>query len=205
MSSPRCGGRRTAIHSHRRLATTTRLVAMACLLASGLASCGADRAAPTTERPSRTARNAPPAVVAAGCHQYCQQAGGYGGGQDGRPATDYVRIHNPGPVALRGDAVPITVTCLDRAPCRGAILLGPALASDLPIELGRSDLDVGSKRTQTIVVPVPPAGLRAIRNRHGGRFPIEVLADFGDPTCPGDSALPCVGTQRIVIDATAGG
>jgi hypothetical protein len=149
-------------------------------------------------------RSSPPAVPASlGCHQYCTIAGGYGGGEAGRPVTDFVRIRS---ARLVGGALLVTVTCLERTECRGAIMVSPAYQSDLDVmELGRSDLVVGGRRTRTIAVPISLRGLRALRTRHGQRFPIDVLVDFGDPSCPPASELPCVVDRRVTIDAGADG
>jgi hypothetical protein len=161
------------------------------------------------ERVSRRVRHgsspsSPPSIPAAailGCHQYCSIAGGYGGGEPGRPATDFVRITT---ARLGGGALLVTVACLERTACRGAILVLPASQSDLAVmELGRSDLVVGGGRTRTIEVPMSPRGLRALRARHGQRFPVDVLVDFGNPSCPPASELPCVADRRVIIDAGA--
>jgi hypothetical protein len=141
-----------------------------------------------------------------GCHQYCEQAGGYGGGQAGRPATDFVRIRTTGEVAPVHGALPIQVTCLTPSPCRGAILLDPTLPGDLDlVNVGRSDLDVQGGTTTTIAVPMSPEALHAVRSRDQGHFPVDVIADFGDPKCPGDSELPCTAVQRIVINGASAG
>jgi hypothetical protein len=193
----------------RPRAPTVALAAVMCLLGTGLAACGADDHSPTTGTSPQVSDKAPPAVPAAaslGCHQYCQQAGGYGGGEAGRPATDFVRIRNARTGFLRGGALPVTVTCLQATLCRGAILLSPASTSDIDvIEFGRSDLDVGGNRTRTIAVPITPRAIRAVRARHRGRFPVDVLVDFGNPSCPPDSELPCVADRRIVIDTRGAG
>src|SRR6188472_3864331 len=151
-------------------------------------------------------RSSPPVLSAGanlGCHQYCSIAGGYGGGESGRPATDFVRIRS---ARLGGGALLVTVACLERTACRGAILVSPAYQSDLDVmELGRSDLVVGGQRTRTIAVPLSPRGLRALRTRHGQRFPIDVLVDFGDPSCPPASERPCVLDRRVIIDTGAAG
>lgn len=149
----------------------------------------------------RSSPSSVPAAAVLGCHEYCSIAGGYGGGESGRPATDFVRITS---ARLGGGALRVSVTCLERTACRGAILVSPASQSDLDVmELGRSDLVVGGGRTRTIGVPMSPRGLGALRARHGQRFPVDVLVDFGNPSCPPASEMPCVADRRVIIDAGA--
>lgn len=73
-----------------------------------------------------TATKGPAGMVRLGCGQYCQQAGGYGGG----PATpNMTKILTTQVTVLPDGTVPITVECLFRQPCLGALLLGSADSS----------------------------------------------------------------------------
>src|SRR5262249_61054814 len=96
-----------------------------------------------------TATNGPLGMVRLGCSQYCLQAGGYGGG-GGTPLT---KILTTGVIALPDGTVAITVECLFRQPCLGALLLNasdnstasacpkPAVARRPVIVVGPTGLD----------------------------------------------------------------
>jgi len=150
-----------------------------------------------TATPPATPTPTPEATVeAVGCHQYCQQAGGYGGGAEGRL---YMRVETSGTVVPLSGALPIEVTCLLPHACRGAILVSASSPSFA--DVGRADLSVEGKSTATIAVPLSEAGLDALDNKRG-RLPVEIIADYGNPECPPRSILPCVATGKAVIDAT---
>lgn len=184
---------------------TTCLLAVAA--AAGVGGCGGQVSRSTTASVppvSSPPVASVPAGVTLGCHQYCEQAGGYGGGQAGRPSWDYVKIDTTGTISPVHDAVPVTVTCVMPDPCRGAILLSPALPADVDvINVGRSDLFVKARATVTIAVPLSSAGLQAVKTRDHGHFPTIVIADFGDPKCPPQSESPCVAQHQVVINGAS--
>jgi hypothetical protein len=119
----------------------------------------------------------------AGCGTYCRQAGGYGGGDDGKPAEAFLTI-GAGPVTVTDGAIPIEITCKWTEPCKGAIMIWADLT-----ELGRADLLVEAGETATILVPANVTEA----------VDAEVSADFGDPHCPPDSLLPCVAVATRLI------
>lgn len=194
----------------RRLAA---LILVTCLAAVALPACGSDSGDSTqsqndptptptatstlTPTPTPTPTPSPEATAESlGCHQYCQQAGGYGGGEEGKV---YMRVETSGTVVPISGALPIEVTCLLPNGCRGALLVyspSPPFA-----DVGRSDLDVEGKGTATIAVPISEAGLDALDSK-GGRLRVEIIADYGNPECPPRSILPCTANGKAVIDAT---
>ena len=131
-------------------------------------------------------------VARLGCHQYCQQAGGYGGG--GPPVPKLMRIVTTGTVAaLKDGTVPIELSCVFARPCSGALLLnsvstGPTQAIDVQ---GRSDLLVAAHGTRTIGVLLSPGSLGLLR---AGRVKVSVTADSGQTVSP----LPV--SQRLKLD-----
>jgi hypothetical protein len=106
-----------------------------------------------------------PEVDRLGCHEFCQQAGGYGAG--GEAAAQIVRIDVDAPVmALADGTVPVKLTCDLGKPCTGALLLDaltvdrsdplhPEISSQ---EMGRSDLVVGARATRTLGIPLSAFG-----------------------------------------------
>jgi hypothetical protein len=132
-----------------------------------------------------------------GCSAYCQNAGGYGGGEAGKIL---MRIETRGHVAPVGGAVPVELTCMLSEPCKGAILLDSS-SPDF-IEVGRSDLLVEGGSTTTVAVPISPDAIAALQ-RGGGRLRVSIIADYGDPQCPPRSILPCTANRDIVIDEAA--
>jgi len=146
----------------------------------------------TTPAPTQTT----PTGDRLGCGEYCLQAGGYGGGEEGQ---EYITIDTSKNVVAVEDTVPIKLTCLLRTPCKGAILLESVNSLT---DFGRSDLLVAAKSTRTIAVEISAAGLDELRN-NGGHELIEVYADYGDPDCPPGSVLPCVVTKKVTVTASA--
>ena len=135
----------------------------------------------------------------AGCGQYCQQAGGYGGGEDGQPSEDFVTIDNSGPAVVTDGTVPITLTCVWTQPCKGALLIWADTGSTY---LGRSDLLVEPGSAATVLVPLAP-GADAVLAAHSEGVSAEVLADYGDPERPPDSITPCVTSAQVLVEAGA--
>jgi hypothetical protein len=150
------------------------------LLALAFAACG-DEPAPTP--------TPEPVATAVGCGKYCQQAGGYGGGEDG----EYLmRVETKGAVPLTDGALAVELTCLTADPCRGAILL-----SDRRGYVGRGDMVVDGKATRTIPVPLFKRALKAIDK--AGRLRVTIFADYGNPDCPPGSVLPCVAFADVTV------
>lgn len=184
----------------KRRARMAAAALVVCMSVGALPACGSGSGGSNTvaDKPSpRQTATAPPPT---GCHQYCKQAGGYGGGEAGR---EFMRVRTKGLIVLAGDALSIQATCLLRGPCRGAVLVVPSSSSAAFFEVGRSDLYVAGESTGTIAVRMSPAALREL-DRQGGRLPVEILADYGDPECPPGSILPCVAAGRAVIATSSG-
>jgi hypothetical protein len=123
-----------------------------------------------TSTPLPTPTGAAPAAtgeVRLGCGTYCQTAGGYGA----VAAPDMLDVIKLGGGAVSMDAdgyVPVTVTCLIPATCRGVIALqieGYTMPESYTrVEYpGRSDLVVNANSTQTIGVPLNAEGLAFAR------------------------------------------
>jgi hypothetical protein len=160
----------------------------ACLAAFGLVGCGGSAsnsssrsasqpAAPTqsaaTTQSAETVQAAEP--VRLGCHQYCQQAGGYGAGPDEKPALATVATR--GTVTPANGVVPIDVKCEFRAACEGALLLNSDREGGSREELGRSDLSVPANSSRTLGVPLSAAGQQALGG--GGEVAVLVTVDAG--------------------------
>jgi hypothetical protein len=175
--------------------TRRSIVLILCAVtAIALAACGSD--GEDTPPPADTvSEEVEPQRL--GCGAYCQNAGGYGGGEEGKIL---MRIETRGRVAPVDDSVPVELTCLLSQPCQGAILIGGS-SPDF-IDVGRSDLLVEGESTATIAVPMFPDAIAALE-RGGGRLGVRIYADYGDPECPPESILPCVATRDVLIDETA--
>ncbi len=138
------------------------LVLAVALLAAFFAGCGGDGG-----------------VAMLGCHQYCQQAGGYGGGPSGRPVLKVVTTGTVVPSS--NGTVPITLKCLVPVRCQGALLLDTASnSSSLEFACGtgwwaQSDLLVDADSTRTIGLPLK-ACPRALLRREG-RLAAAITAD----------------------------
>lgn len=130
------------------------------------------------------ATNGPAGMVRLGCGQYCMQAGGYGGG----PATpNMTKIRTTQVTALPDGTVPITIECLFREPCLGALLLDsgdrstdsvcqtPAVAGSQSVWWGQSDLDVAAHTTRILGVTLSPCALGLLSQR--GTLQVVVTAD----------------------------
>jgi len=122
-------------------------------------------------------------MVRLGCSQYCLQAGGSGGG-GGTPLTKILGV-----IALPDGTVAITVECLFRQPCLGALLLNagdnstasacpkPAVAGSSFVWWGQSDLDVPAQTTRTFGVTLSRCARRLLW--HYGTLKVGVYADSG--------------------------
>jgi hypothetical protein len=158
-----CGGNHST--SSRSTPTTSR--------GTSSASGGSDSA--QFERSATTAQSAP-SPLRLGCHQYCQQAGGYGGapGATAQPVMRFATARTV--VPLSDGAVPITLTCLLPFRCSGAVLLEfPPFTGEATAYRGRSDLDVPAHATVTIAVPLSTDGQALLRSQ--GRIRVLVIAD----------------------------
>ena len=158
------------------------------------------------------ATNGPAGMVRLGCGQYCQQAGGYGGG----PATpNMTKILTTQVTVLRDGTVPITVECLFRQPCLGALLLGsagsstasvcqkPAVPGGVAGWWGQSDLDVSARTTRILGVTLSPCARGLLSRR--GTVKVLVTADSGQTLAalsPGDrEGLDAVDGKLITVSA----
>src|SRR5262245_8935043 len=133
-----------------------------------------------------TATNGPAGMVRLGCSQYCLQAGGYGGGSS---TPNMTKILTTQMTALPDGTVAVTVECLFRQPCLGALLLGPgdssteflcqkpAIAGSQVAWWGQSDLDVPAHTTRTLGVTLSPSAL-GLLSQHG-TLNVLVTADSG--------------------------
>jgi hypothetical protein len=170
------------------------VVLLGGLAAVGPAACGTDGEEAPAPAGTASEEVAPKRL---GCGVYCQNAGGYGGGEEG---GILMRIETRGRVAPVDGAVPVELTCLLSKPCKGAIII----SSKPPefVDVGRSDLLVERGSTTTIAVPMSADAIAALE-RGGGRLPVHVIADYGNPECPPGSLLPCIATRDVVIDDAA--
>jgi hypothetical protein len=166
------------------------LLAVPVIVAAMTAGCGA-RTGSTAGQNGNTgtpgnsaAPNGPAGMVRPGCSQYCLQAGGYGGG-GGTP--NLTKILTTRVTALPDGTVAITVKCLFRQPCLGALLLDsgdsstdsvcqkPAVAGSQNDWWGQSDLDVPSQTTRILGVTLSPCALGLLSRR--GTLKVAVIAD----------------------------
>ncbi len=147
------------------------------LVLAALCGCGE-----TPAREATATATAEPEI--AGCGAYCRQAGGYGGGDDGKPAESFLTI-GAGPLTVTDGAIPVEITCRWTEPCKGAVMIWAEVT-----ELGRADLLVQAGETATILVPATVTE----------PVDAEVSADFGDPKCPPDSLLPCVAVATVRVE-----
>ena len=134
-------------------------------------------------------------VVHLGCHEYCQQAGGYGGGPAGAPT---VKFESRGDVSLNSDgSVTIKQTCLMPVPCDGALVIAPTAAR---LEFvckptvgranwwGQSDLTLAAEQTEAIAVPLSACARQQLSKQ--GRVKVLVTADASRvPACSKIPAL----------------
>lgn len=157
------------------------------------------------------ARNRPAGMVRLGCGQYCQQAGGYGGG--GTP--NMTKILTTQVTAVPDGTVAITIKCLFRQACLGALLLSsgdnpadlacqtPAVVGSQVAWWGQSDLDVPAQTTRTLGVTLSPCVLGLLSRR--GTLKVSVIADSSQTLASLSSAdrhgLVPVETELIAVSA----
>jgi hypothetical protein len=96
-----------------------------------------------------------------GCHTYCQQAGGYGGGSP-PSVPEMTELVTSGPVTPADNAIPVEIKCNFDRQCRGALLIG--VRGGEFADLSRSDLVVDAGDTRTIAVPLSPGIEKALSN-----------------------------------------
>lgn len=153
------------------------------LVVGGLAACGGSGGASSTT------------VAHLGCHQFCKQAGGFGGGPTGRPT---VRIETSGRVTPSSDGtVTLTQTCLLPVRCAGALLFAPTSATLVAVckpyfgevaSWGQSDLIIPAHETRSLAVPLSPCAREQVAKR--GRVRMYLTADAGlVPACSKIRAL----------------
>jgi hypothetical protein len=161
------------LHRFALTVTTTGLAAVALAGCGGSGSSSSDEAATQSTPPKQPAQAAEP--VRLGCHEYCQQAGGYGAGPEEKPPLATVTTR--GTVTPVNGVVPIEVKCEFRATCDGAILLTTNQSGSSGEALGRSDLSVPANSTRTLGVPLSAAGQRVLSG--GSAVPAAVTVDTG--------------------------
>jgi hypothetical protein len=181
------------------------------LAALGLVGCGGSRSS-SSDQSSAPAQSSAPTQSSAstqaaepvrlGCHQYCQQAGGYGAGPDEKPSLATVATR--GTVTPVNGVVPIDVRCEFRATCEGAILLTTNQSGSSGEALGRSDLSVPANSSRTLGVPLSAAGQRVLSG--GGAVPAAVTVDTGQTlsTIPLDERSNWIAVGFASITLTAG-
>jgi hypothetical protein len=172
----------------------TLVVLLGALAAVVPAACGSDGEEAPAPAGTASEEVAPKRL---GCGVYCQNAGGYGGGEEGEIL---MRIETRGRVAPVDGTVPVELRCLLSKPCKGAIII----SSKPPefVDVGRSDLVVEGGSTTTIAVPMSPEAIAALE-RGGGRLRVHIIADYGNPECPPGSILPCTAGRDVAIDEAA--
>jgi hypothetical protein len=135
------------------------------LVIVALVGCGGDSESETRNE------SLPEEPARLGCGEYCQQAGGFGGGST---AKDMLTIDTTSPVeALADGTVPITMTCRFTTTCEGAFLLVP---DDFEVPAGRSDLLVEADSSRTIAVPLSDVQRETLRS--AGRIKVTATADL---------------------------
>jgi hypothetical protein len=132
----------------------------------------------------------------AGCHQFCQQAGGLGGDPTLAPITI-----SRGPVRLRAGVARIYVRCLATTVCDGALVIFPSHSADIVAggvprgSFGGVDLAAPPRRTVAIEIPVAAAARRLIQHR--ARVYVDVLAELkGTPVQARDRHITLLPERR---------
>lgn len=105
-------------------------------------------------------------ILRPGCGEYCQQAGGYGAGEETGTPMRMIVLSDASPVTpLEDGAVPVELTCVFTGPCTGALLLNLAGSGGrVGREVARVDLDVAPDTTRTLGVPLSPEASEQIRD-----------------------------------------
>jgi hypothetical protein len=179
------------VKRHRCLMTIAVAISVATLAACSGGSTSSQRP-PVDASTSSAASPAPISTTAGaasgelrlGCGTYCQNAGGYGAaGPQGKP-VDVIKVVG-GAVSLDPDGyVPVTLTCLIPATCKGVIQLNAPVSGPVSDGCGRggnytgcSDMVVNANSTQTIGVPLIPEALAYARVH--SPVTVRVLANAG--------------------------
>jgi hypothetical protein len=146
------------------------LTIMVAISVATLAACSGGSTSSQPVLVDTSTSPAPSGEVRQGCGTDCQNAGGYGGANpEGKTWVHTTKVAG-GAVNLDADGyVPVTVTCLVAAPCKGYITLevngGPR--SDLCGNYhhdGCSDMAVNANSTRTFGVPLRPDALAYARS-----------------------------------------
>jgi hypothetical protein len=194
-----------------------RLAAVLVALSLGLLGCGggddsdgSDGAATTATPPVASAPPTPTAAptqgVRLGCSEYCQQAGGFGTGEES--GSPMMTVQTSGTVApLPDGTVPIELSCQFTAQCAGRLILDwDEALGELEGDAGRSDILVDAGASQTLLVALSEPGRNLLVDR--GELPVDVVTDLY-PVWQGlpDSERPnwnSFGLQKVVISMSAG-
>jgi hypothetical protein len=139
-------------------------------------------------------------VAHLGCHRFCQQAGGFGGGPTG---MQVIKFLTSGTVTPASDGtVAIKVQCAVPVPCRGALLLDLGDSSICGTSTQRyiwpaaSDLDVAANGTRTFALALLPCAQRRLQQR--GQLKAAIIADVAlVPMCAKIPQL-AAGCKRFV-------
>lgn len=126
---------------------------VALLAGAGAHGAGGPEGAPTTERSALKGKKKRP-----GCGKYCQQAGGFGAGE--QPELQPVDILAQELRGTRDRIVSVTATCNLETTCVGAIIL-----DSRPLEYGRADLRIPAQTTAKVPVGISQKGLDRLRDR----------------------------------------
>lgn len=142
---------------------------------------------------SQPGTNDAASIIRPGCGEYCQNAGGYGGGGGVISAVEFITT---GSLTLLEDGtVPIKLACRLPVPCRGALLLDSEEDTGLPAgptehagSLGRIDLDLGANQTRVLAIELSDAAREFVESRE--LVQVNLTADTGlVPPCEDIPAL----------------
>jgi hypothetical protein len=186
---PRPPGTEFIVKRHRCLMTAMVAISVAALAACGGGSTssqpppvGTSTSSATSPAPTSTTAAAAAGEVRLGCGTYCQSAGGFGGAGGQGQEVDALRVVG-GAVILDADGyVPVELTCLISATCKGVIVLsivGYSAPTGCGVDEGGyprgcgcgrggmwdgcSDMVVNANSTQTIGVPLTAGALAYAR------------------------------------------
>lgn len=165
---------------------------------------------PATASPAPTTTTATPAAsgeIRLGCGTDCQNAGGYGAPGVQVKLVDVIKVVG-GAVRLDPDGyVPVTLTCLIPATCRGFITLDiSGFDSDLCgnyHHAGCSDLVVNANSTQIIGVPLTPTALAYARANSPVNVSVDAHLNQTTP-CEDIPQLAATCAQIVAADPRAG-
>jgi hypothetical protein len=164
---------------------------------------------PATASPAPTTTTATPGAsgeIRLGCATECQNAGGYGAAGAQVKLVDVIKVAG-GAVRLDPDGyVPVTLTCLIPATCKGVIQLSAPVSgpvSDGCRRGGCSDLVVNANSTQTIGVPLIPEALAYARAN--SPVNVSVAVHISQPaSCEDIPQLVATCEQIVAADPRAG-